>query len=140
MTKPSPARLRLGLLGLGLGLSVAVGLGLGACAEGSNCGPSEGVVARVIDGDTVDLESGERRWKRGRYGHGQTMRLGDRLLIQAENGDLAWVATEPEAFRELARLPALDGKTWNHPALAMPYLIVRNDRLAQAYRLVKSDS
>lgn len=24
------------------------------------CGPSEGVVARVLDGDTIDLESGER--------------------------------------------------------------------------------
>jgi micrococcal nuclease len=35
---------------------------LAACAgdpEG-RCGPSEGVVANVIDGDTIDLESGER--------------------------------------------------------------------------------
>jgi micrococcal nuclease len=38
---------------------------LSACAadpggDGGDCGPSEGVVARVIDGDTIELESGER--------------------------------------------------------------------------------
>lgn len=33
---------------------------LGACGDGgSDCGPTSGVVARVIDGDTVELESGE---------------------------------------------------------------------------------
>jgi micrococcal nuclease len=38
-------------------------LGLLACDSGSDagrCGPSEAVVKRVIDGDTVELESGER--------------------------------------------------------------------------------
>lgn len=83
----------------------------------------------------VDAATGERRWKRGRYGHGQTLLIGEQLLIQAENGDLALVDASPEAFRERARIPALDGKCWNHPALAMPYLVVRNDRSARAYRL-----
>jgi micrococcal nuclease len=34
---------------------------LAACggADGDRCGPSEGVVARAIDGDTIELESGE---------------------------------------------------------------------------------
>tara|TARA_R110002096_G_scaffold435826_2_gene663581 strand:+ start:115912 stop:116382 length:471 start_codon:yes stop_codon:yes gene_type:complete len=29
-----------------------------ACTPNDECGPSEGVVARVIDGDTIELESG----------------------------------------------------------------------------------
>ncbi|MBX3155885.1 MAG: thermonuclease family protein [Deltaproteobacteria bacterium] len=34
---------------------------LSACGEpGSDCGPTEAVVARVIDGDTVELEGGVR--------------------------------------------------------------------------------
>ena len=33
---------------------------LAACDPGGRCGPDTGVVARVIDGDTVELESGER--------------------------------------------------------------------------------
>lgn len=30
-----------------------------ACTPNPECGPSEGVVARVLDGDTIELESGE---------------------------------------------------------------------------------
>ena len=36
-----------------------LGLGLG-CGGESTCGPEAGVVARVVDGDTVVLQSGER--------------------------------------------------------------------------------
>ena len=41
------------------GLAVAAGA---ACSPGggsSDCGPTSGTVARVIDGDTIELESGE---------------------------------------------------------------------------------
>jgi micrococcal nuclease len=30
-----------------------------ACSGGSECGPTSGTVSRVIDGDTIELESGE---------------------------------------------------------------------------------
>ena len=42
---------------------LAASLLLGGCfpeSEGSGCGPSRAVVERVIDGDTVELDSGER--------------------------------------------------------------------------------
>lgn len=42
---------------------LAASLLLGGCfpeSEGSGCGPSRAVVAEVIDGDTVELDSGER--------------------------------------------------------------------------------
>lgn len=49
---------------LGLALAAgACGAGLGlACdpAAGSACGPTEATVARVVDGDTVELTTGER--------------------------------------------------------------------------------
>ncbi|MEX1228833.1 MAG: PQQ-binding-like beta-propeller repeat protein [Planctomycetaceae bacterium] len=83
----------------------------------------------------VDLQTGERKWKRGRYGYGQLICVGDVLLIQAEQGDVVLVAADPQEFRELGRLPALSDRTWNHPALAGPYLVVRNDRDAVCFRL-----
>ncbi len=49
-----------------IALLLFVGVVLAACDEtddggaSSACGPTKGVVARVIDGDTVELESGER--------------------------------------------------------------------------------
>jgi outer membrane protein assembly factor BamB len=83
----------------------------------------------------LDLTDGERRWKGGRYGHGQTLLVGDVLLLQAEDGEVVMVAAEPDAHRELGRFPALTGKTWNHPTLAGSHLIVRNDHEAACYEL-----
>jgi outer membrane protein assembly factor BamB len=97
----------------------------------------EGVVYGIDDGVLValDPDTGERLWKRGRYGHGQIVLVGDLLLIQAENGDLVLVAADPREHRQLARFPALDGKTWNPPALAGRHLLVRNNREAACYEL-----
>jgi len=97
----------------------------------------EGVVYGLDDGVLVALDpaTGERLWKRGRYGHGQLILVEDKLLIQAENGEVVLVAADPAAHRELARLPALSGKTWNPPALAGRLLLVRNNREAACYEL-----
>ena len=82
-----------------------------------------------------DWKTGERMWKRGRYGYGQLMLVGDVLLIQSESGEVALVEAIPDAHREIARFPALDGKTWNHPVLAHGKLLVRNAAEAACYDL-----
>lgn len=83
----------------------------------------------------VDPATGERTWKSGRYGHGQLLLVGGLLLVQSEDGELVLVEPTPHEPRELARFAALDGKTWNPPALAGRLLLVRNDREAAAYEL-----
>ena len=97
----------------------------------------EGVVYGLDDGVLVALDpaTGDRLWKRGRYGHGQMILVGDLLLIQAESGEVVLVEPDPGEHRELARLAALDGKTWNPPALAGRLLLVRNNRQAACYEL-----
>jgi outer membrane protein assembly factor BamB len=83
----------------------------------------------------LDLRDGSRQWKEGRYGYGQMILVDDLLLIQAEKGDVVLVEATPRGPHELARLPALTDKTWNPPALAGKYLLVRNDREAVCYEL-----
>jgi outer membrane protein assembly factor BamB len=85
----------------------------------------------------VDLANGERKWKGGRYGQGQLVLLPDQdvLLVLSEDGDLALVKAVPEGLTEMARVPALSGKTWNHPVLVGDILLVRNGEEMAAFRL-----
>jgi outer membrane protein assembly factor BamB len=85
----------------------------------------------------IDLQDGKRKWKGGRYGNGQLVLLADQdlLLVVTEDGELALVKATADQFTEVARAPALDAKTWNHPVLVGDVLLVRNGQEMAAFRL-----
>ncbi len=76
--------------------------------------------------ECIDVSTGKRQWKRGRYRHGQLLLVGEHLLILSEEGELALVATDPEDYRELATFPVLENVSWNTLALSGNRLLVRN--------------
>ncbi|MFG0266338.1 MAG: PQQ-binding-like beta-propeller repeat protein [Rhodopirellula sp. JB055] len=91
----------------------------------------------------IDLESGQREWKRGRYGKGQVLMLVDSgvLLVISERGEVVLLAANPSKHEELAKFEALEGKTWNHPVVIGDRLYIRNSHAGGCYGLrVKSDS
>ena len=95
--------------------------------EGFIYGLDEGVLA------CLDLETGKRRWKGGRYGYGQLLLVDGDLLVLTEAGAVVLVAGSPDAHQPLAKFQAIKGKTWNHPALVRGRLFVRNAREAACY-------
>ncbi len=85
----------------------------------------------------INLETGQRVWKGGRYGNGQMVLLKeqDLLLVTSEDGELALVSATPEKYTEVAKIPILEGKTWNHPVIVRDILLVRNGEQMKAFRL-----
>ena len=83
----------------------------------------------------IDVRTGERKWKGGRYGFGQLLLAGGHLIVLTEAGEVVLVKATPESHQELARFQALQGKTWNTPAMADGLLLVRNQTEMAAYRI-----
>jgi outer membrane protein assembly factor BamB len=85
----------------------------------------------------VDLKTGDRKWKGGRYGKCQLLLLENAgfLLVAAEDGKVHLVRADPREFAEVASFKALEGKTWNHPVVVGDKLYVRNSQEAAGFQL-----
>ena len=97
--------------------------------EGHVYGLDEGILT------CLDVSSGTRKWKGGRYGYGQVILASGHLIITSESGELALVKASPDQYTEVARFAALEGKTWNYPAIANGRLLVRNATQMAAYNI-----
>jgi outer membrane protein assembly factor BamB len=83
----------------------------------------------------IDLKTGELKWKGGRYGYGQLILAGDHLVITTEEGDVVLVKVAPDAHHEVARFSAVEGRTWNIPAIDHGLLLVRNSTETTCFRI-----
>lgn len=97
--------------------------------QGHVYGLDEGILA------CVDVATGERKWKGGRYGYGQLLLAGGHLIVVTESGELVLVKAAPAHHQELAQFPAIEGKTWNNPAIAGGRLLVRNTTEMACFRI-----
>jgi outer membrane protein assembly factor BamB len=95
--------------------------------EGHLYGLDESILA------CIDAATGEQKWKGGRYGYGQPILAAGHVIVLTESGEVVLVRATPERHEEVARFPAIDGKTWNHPVIANGRLLVRNLREMAAF-------
>jgi outer membrane protein assembly factor BamB len=98
----------------------------------------EGYIYGLDEGILVCLDpaTGERKWKKGRYGHGQMLLTNGQLLVHSEDGWAVLIDPDPSGLRELTRLRTLeDPKNWNPPALVDGRLYLRNHREMAAFDL-----
>lgn len=86
----------------------------------------------------VNAKTGELKWKGGRYGYGQLLLAGSHLVITTEQGDVVLVRATPESHQEVARFSAIEGRTWNIPAIDNGLLLVRNANEMACFRLGRS--
>ena len=105
----------------------------------SNAVLHKGVVYGLDEGilAAMDAQTGQKKWKGGRYGFGQLLLAGDHLVVLSETGEVVLVKASPAGHEELARFEAIDGKTWNVPAMADGFLLVRNGAEMACYRIGK---
>jgi outer membrane protein assembly factor BamB len=97
--------------------------------EGHIYGLDEGMLT------CVELETGQQKWKARGYGYGQVVLASGHLIVTTEEGEVALVRATPAGHTELARFPALEGRTWNCPAIAGGRLLVRNATQMACYKL-----
>jgi outer membrane protein assembly factor BamB len=83
----------------------------------------------------IDASTGDLKWKGGRYGYGQVMLASGHLIVVTEEGELALVRADPNSYQEITRFRAIDGKTWNHPAMSDGILLIRNIEEMAAFDL-----
>jgi len=83
----------------------------------------------------LDVNTGTRKWKGGRYGYGQVLVASGHLIVISDTGELALVKASPDAYTEVAKFAALKGKTWNYPAIAGGKLFVRNATEMAVYKI-----
>lgn len=75
----------------------------------------------------LDVNTGERKWKEGRFGYGQVLLASGHLIVtQGDTGEVALIRATPDKYTEVARFAAVQGRTWNYPAIADGRLLVRS--------------
>ena len=99
----------------------------------------DGYAYSLSDGflECTEVDSLARKWKkRGRFGHGQMLLCGDKLLVHSETGQLFLVKASPDKYQELGKIKTIKGVCWNTLCRFGDYLLVRSELEAACIRLV----
>lgn len=87
----------------------------------------------------IDAETGERKWFRRGFGKGSLIMVNDRLFILSDQGHLTIAMANPDEYREIASIEALEGRSWTAPSYANGKIFMRNHTRMACYQVVRPD-
>ena len=83
----------------------------------------------------VELATGKELWSADGFGPGGVLLADGTLVALTDDGHVVLLEANPQAFQELARFKAVDGKCWNAPALANGKLYVRSTKEGACFEI-----
>ncbi len=98
----------------------------------------DGHLYSLSDGylECVAIDGLKRKWKkRGRFGNGQLLLVGDNLLVHSEGGVLYMIEANPNVYQEIGKIKTIQGVCWNTLCLYRDMLLVRSELEAACIKL-----
>jgi outer membrane protein assembly factor BamB len=74
----------------------------------------------------VELATGKEMWSQNGFGPGNLIAVGPNLLALSDAGDLVLIDPSPNAYKEMARTHALEGKCWSTPIVSSGRIYARS--------------
>lgn len=74
----------------------------------------------------VELATGKVMWEQPNFGPGNVILVNNKLLALADDGQLVLIEAVPTAYKEIARVQAVTGKSWSTPAFSDGRVYVRS--------------
>jgi outer membrane protein assembly factor BamB len=83
----------------------------------------------------IDVATGKVMWEHAGFGAGQVILAHDKVIALADDGEVVIVDPKPDAYKEVAREQAIEGKCWSTPALSDGKLYVRSTKEGACFDL-----
>ena len=83
----------------------------------------------------ISAETGEAKWTKRGYGKGALMMVDGKLIVISDKGKVIIIEGTPDAYKELASVQAIKGKSWTAPSFNNGKIFVRNLTEMACYRL-----
>jgi outer membrane protein assembly factor BamB len=84
----------------------------------------------------IEMATGTEQWSQAGFGLGGLILVDGKLLVQSDAGEMVLAEATPDAYTELGRFQAVEGKSWNAPALSNGRLYARSISEGACYELI----
>ena len=88
----------------------------------------------------LELKTGKEMWRKRSAGKGSILVVDGKIILRAENGPIALVELNPDAYKEISKFDQPDrsrARAWPHPVVSNGILYIRDQDILLAFDLRK---